>query len=108
MSFYYDQLNSTYGVNGEMRRRYNRGYDDGIEATTDFWTCRYYPKRIIQNGPATIIFWADGEKTVVKRKRGDKNDTDAAVAQAIAKRMYATNSGFRNVVKRALSWEDAK
>ena len=35
---------------------------------------KYTPKKIIFNGPATVVFWKDGTKTVVKRAKKDKDN----------------------------------
>ena len=45
-------------------------------------------KRVIFNYPATIVFWADGTKTIVKRKEGDQWDPHAGISAAIAKKFF--------------------
>lgn len=42
-------------------------------------------KKVIFSGPCTIVLWANGDKTIVKRAEGDKNDREVAVLYAIAK-----------------------
>lgn len=42
-------------------------------------------KKVIFNNPATIVFWADGTKTVVKAKNEDF-DPEKGLAMAIAKK----------------------
>lgn len=60
-------------------------------------------KRIIQNGPATIVFWEDGTKTVVKRSKNDpESDVYSAVAYALAKKRYGSNSQFKKRVGKCL------
>lgn len=55
--------------------------------------------RTIQNGPATIVFWEDGTKTVVKRSKNDpESDVYSAVAYALAKKRYRSNSRFKKLV----------
>lgn len=49
-------------------------------------------EKIIINNPATIIFWNDGTKTVVKCTESDEFDPDVGIAMAIIKRMF-DNSG---------------
>ena len=60
--------------------------------------------RIILNGPATIVFWNDGTKTVVKISEDDikdnKFDVYTAVAYALAKKHFGTNSAFKRKVAR--------
>lgn len=43
-------------------------------------------KRVIFNPPATIVFWSDGTKTVVKCSKNEVFDPEKGVAMAIAKR----------------------
>ena len=43
-------------------------------------------KKVIFNDPATIVFWADGSKTVVKCQPGDTFDKEKGLAMAISKR----------------------
>lgn len=45
-------------------------------------------KKVIFSGPCTIVLWANGDKTVVKRADGDKNDREVAVLYAIAKKKF--------------------
>ena len=45
-------------------------------------------EKVIYNGPATIIFWKDGDKTIVKCKEGETLDPEKGFLAAIAKRVY--------------------
>lgn len=60
--------------------------------------------RIIINAPATIVFWNDGTKTVVKISEDDlhdgKYDIYAGVSYAIAKKLFGSNSAFKREVDR--------
>lgn len=49
-------------------------------------------KRVIFNPPATIVYWSDGSKTVVKCSEKDVFDPEKGLAMAIAKRC-AGNTG---------------
>lgn len=62
----------------------------------------YTIKKVIQNGNATIVFWADRTKTVVKRKNDDIFDLYAAVAQALAKKMYGSTITFHKQIDKNL------
>lgn len=61
-------------------------------------------KRIIVNNLATIVFWEDGTKTVVKISDADmedgKYDIYAGVSYAIAKKLFGSNSAFKREVDR--------
>lgn len=53
--------------------------------------------KIIHNGDATIVWFKD-KKVVVKRTSDDKESIYTAVAHAIAKNVYRTNSNFKKEV----------
>lgn len=50
------------------------------------------PSRVIYNPPATIVYWNDGSRTVVKCSRGVEYDPYVGFCVAIAKKAYGTNS----------------
>lgn len=56
------------------------------------------PKKIMRNGPATIVFWEDGTKTVVKKMPGDKDDIYAAFCAAFTKKHFGSNEKVKAVV----------
>lgn len=60
---------------------------------------RYTPKKIIYNGPATIVFWTDGTKTIVKRSKKDKDNKYNAFCAALAKKIFGSNNKIINIVK---------
>ena len=49
-------------------------------------------KDILVNGPATIVFWADGTKTVVKCVPDDSYDAEKAVAMCFMKKALGGRS----------------
>lgn len=48
-------------------------------------------KKVIFNNPATIVFWSDGTKTVVKCKKEDTWDPEKGLAMAICKKFLGEN-----------------
>ena len=60
---------------------------------------KYTPKRIIFNGPATIVFWKDGSKTIVKRAKKDKDNKYNAFCAALAKKIFVSNSYVNSIVE---------
>lgn len=62
-------------------------------------------KNVIFNPPATIVFWSDGTKTVVKAKNEDF-DPEKGLAMAISKKMLGNNGSYYNVFKKWLPKED--
>lgn len=68
-----------------------------------FFTTKAKPeiKDVIFNGPATIVKWSDGTKTVVKAQKGangkvEKIDKEKGLAMAIVKKIYGDNKGSYN------------
>lgn len=55
-------------------------------------------KDVIFNDPATIVFWEDGTKTVVKVMEGDEFDPYTGLAQAISKK--ALGNDYRKEFKK--------
>ena len=64
-------------------------------------------KNVIFNDPATIIFWEDGTKTVVKCQDGDEFDPEKGLAMAIAKKAYGNKGGYCNKMKKWLPKEES-
>ena len=56
-------------------------------------------KKVIFNNPATIVFWGDGTKTVVKRQKGDRYDKEKGLAMCIAKKALGNKGNYCNVFK---------
>ena len=54
-------------------------------------------KNVIFNKPATIVFWADGTKTIVKCEH-EKFDPEKGLAMAIVKKVMADNHGYYNEI----------
>lgn len=61
---------------------------------------RPIPKKVIYNYPATIVFWDDGTKTVVKCRKGEMPDLDRAIAYAVCKKIYGNMSHFDKLFTR--------
>jgi hypothetical protein len=57
-------------------------------------------KRIIFNDPATIVFWEDGTKTVVKCMQGYEFSEYYGFVCALAKKLYGSNSKVVSVIKK--------
>ena len=83
--FYCNILNSTYGI--------------GSSHIPEI-------KNVIFNNPATIVFWEDGTKTVVKCQDGDEFDPEKGLAMAIAKKAYGNKGNYCNKMKKWLPKEE--
>ena len=64
------------------------------------WLTVVEPKKIHFNGPATIVEWNDGTKTVVKCQRGDKFDPLTGVAMCCMKKMLGSNESGSNYLSK--------
>lgn len=69
-------------------------------------------KDVIFNDPATIVFWNDGSKTVVRAHGGDKFDPEKGLAMAFAKKMFGNNHDyyiqFKKWLKKAKKGPESK
>lgn len=61
-------------------------------------------KDVIYNDPATIVFWEDGTKTVVKCKN-EKFDPEKGLAMAFSKKMLGNKGSYYNIFKKWLPEE---
>lgn len=61
--------------------------------------CRDAIKNVIFNPPATIVFWADGTKTVVQA-RGEEFDPEKGLAMAISKKALGNRGNYYNQFKK--------
>lgn len=69
--------------------------NDNKEVTINVHDGDYYITNVIFNDPATIVFWSDGTKTVVKCCEDDEFDEEKGLAMAVCKKypeMIAKNS----------------
>ena len=57
-------------------------------------------KNVIFNDPATIVFWTDNTKTVVKCQEGDVYDPEKGLAMAICKKVMGNQGNYCNVFKK--------
>ena len=65
---------------------------------TDFCLELPWIDHIIFNDPATVVFWCDGTKTVVKCMEGEKFERYAGFAAACMKKLFGTTSNAKNVM----------
>lgn len=57
-------------------------------------------ERVIFNDPATIVFWVDGTKTVVKCQPDDTYDKEKGLALCISKKYFGNKGNFNEVFKK--------
>lgn len=61
--------------------------------------CTIVPDRIIFNPPATIVFWKDGSKTVVKCAEGEKFDPYTGFCYAFTKHCLGNLSRIKKICR---------
>lgn len=60
---------------------------------------KYTPKRVLKSGNATVVFWADGTKTVVKCAADEVPDDYDAFTAALAIKIFGSNSKLKKVIR---------
>ena len=68
----------------------------------------YRPLRILKSGIATIVFWQDGTKTVVKRGSDEPESDYAAFTAALGIKIFGSNSALKRIVSRTETQEPKK
>ena len=63
--------------------------------------CLEDPDRIIFNPPATIVFWKDGTKTVVKCAEGEKFDPYTGFCYAFTERFLGSISHIKKLCQKS-------
>lgn len=63
------------------------------------WEWKITPKKVIFNGPATIVIWQDGTKTIVKKSEDDTDDREKAIMYAILKKEFGSRAKMNRYLK---------
>lgn len=84
-------------LNALRRRLYFGNCGPRYIGTID-WGTKPKIERVIFHDPATIVYWMDGTKTVVKAQN-EKFDKEKGLLAAIAKKVYGNKGNFNNVIK---------
>lgn len=77
-----------------------KGYimEDVMRTNKIFYRTGLIPTKIIYNPPATIVFWTDGTKTVVKCSAEDEYNEYYGFLCALGKKMFGTNSHLKKLI----------
>ena len=59
-------------------------------------------KKIIFNDPATIVYWKDGTKTVVKCQKSDDFDPEKGFAMAFLKKCWGNKGNFNDKLRKIM------
>lgn len=82
----------------EYQKAFYRNIVNGMYGSNPYY--RPEIKDVIFNDPATIVFWTDGTKTVVKCQDGDVFDPEKGLTMAIAKKVYGNKGSYCNAIKK--------
>lgn len=98
-----------YGVSSDEIREYCMA---DVAASKELYDLmkernRFRIEKVIFNDPATIVFWADGTKTVVKAE-GEAFDPEKGLAMAMCKKMLGNNGKYYKEFKKWLPKEADK
>lgn len=66
----------------------------------------FYITKVVYNDPATIVWWSDGSKTVVRCQKGDTYSPETGLAMAICKRVFGNDNKFNKVFARWLPHDE--
>lgn len=81
------ELLGLMGMDGEF-------HGDDEEEVVNVW-----PDRILKSGNATIVFWADGDKTVVKRSPDEPDNDYNAFCASLGVKVFGSNSQLKKVIR---------
>lgn len=63
-------------------------------------------KKVVYNAPATIIFWNDGTKTIVKCQPGDAYSKETGLAMAIVKKACGNSPRYNKLFHRWVNGDE--
>lgn len=95
--------NTASEIFGELVDRYVKSHTNrphGAPKPSYTYANPFEINRVIFSNPATIVFWADGTKTVVKCQEGDEYSKETGLAMAIAKKVFGNKGNFNEVFKK--------
>lgn len=91
--------NTIYPTSPRQNEQWDSYLKDWKAYLAQMWKIPYTPKRILRSGRATIVFWGDGTKTVVKCAADENDNTYAAFTAALAIKIFGSNSAVKKLVK---------
>ena len=93
------QKNAVYAITGQILEE--NDYDNLCKRRGALENLEI--KKVIFNCPATIVFWSDGSKTVVKCGENDFYDHEKGLAMCIAKRYLGNKGNYYNKLRKWLN-----
>lgn len=101
-------LNTTYGINSKTLKEENNMC---MSKAKDTRVPTNPINKVIFNDPATIVFWKDGTKTIVKCQEGAEFDPEKGLAMAISRHYLCDICGlerYDGIFKRYMPKEEKK
>lgn len=99
----YNVIGCTYYPDGDRvfieidPNEYRKRTGNGSHGT--YWSS-IKPTKVIFNGPATIVLWDDGTKTVVKCTERETFDYEKGVALCYMKKLLGNDNSFKHIFKK--------
>ena len=78
-------------------------FSTAYQASQPTSRCLPMPVNVIFHNPATIVFWDDGDKTVVKCQPGDTFSAEAGLTAAMLKKYMGNDNTFNKVINEWLA-----
>lgn len=92
---------SAYGDNHYTENELTLTLENWVKFNKDYIIDRKEDiEKVIFNDPATIVYWKDGTKTVVKCQNDDKFDKEKGLAMAIVKKLFGNKGNYNKVFKK--------
>lgn len=92
------ELIGLIGMDGQFHSDDEIDYgDDEVDLDDD--EISVWPERIVKSGRATIVFWEDGTKTVVKRSPDEPDNDYNAFLAALGIKIFGNNSQLKKIIK---------
>ena len=105
-----DEMKTTMDLNRQYLKDFITSLTEEYLALKSEYEGNYVPEveRILRSGNATIVFWDDGDKTIVK-KAPDEADSDyIAFTAALGKKIYGSNSKLSRFIKSKIEYQKPK
>lgn len=94
----------TTNTTDSIINNYMKEYDNAMEVLGRYSSYYNHPvpeiKNVIFNPPATIVFWNDGTKTVVKCDERDQFDPEKGITMAFFKKMHGNKGHYFEEIKK--------
>lgn len=87
-----------------------RSFYDPFQLVTpnlnDSFKYKFQYKKVIFHPPATIVYWEDGTKTVVKCQKDEDYDPEKGLALCFMKRALGNKGNYNNIIRKEIKEED--